>query len=332
VKVPAILLLLSLLIPAAGTAEASVGGPATAASVSINGRYYVRFSDWAKSRGFSLQWLRPEKTLQATGKGHRLVIGVNSRELRFNGSTVWLCFPVLLRGGAAYVSRLDVHSTLQPLVSPSRARSSAPIRTICLDPGHGGRDPGFRVGSTEEQRQTLLLAQEVREQLTQEGFRVVLTRTTDRFVDHPDRVEIARQKHADLFISLHYNAANTRSAQGCEVYCLTPAGAFSTNVEPGRGGTGDCPGNRSDSRNILLAYHFQRSLTRDLGMEDRGVRRARFAVLREASMPAVLLEAGFLSHPVEGRRITDAAHRRKTARAIVSGVQSYKRVVEGTRS
>jgi N-acetylmuramoyl-L-alanine amidase len=78
----------------------------------------------------------------------------------------------------------------------------------------------------------------------------------------------------------------------------------------------------------LLAYQMQKALVRSLPVEDRGVRRARFAVLRDAAMPAVLVEAGFLSHPAEGRKLIDSSYRRQIARAIVQGILAYKRQVE----
>jgi N-acetylmuramoyl-L-alanine amidase len=81
-------------------------------------------------------------------------------------------------------------------------------------------------------------------------------------------------------------------------------------------------------QNTFLAYQVQKSLTRTLDVEDRGVHRARFAVLRDAVMPAILIEGGFMSHPVEGRKIFDPAYRRQMARAIVDGVGAYKRAVE----
>ena len=79
---------------------------------------------------------------------------------------------------------------------------------------------------------------------------------------------------------------------------------------------------------MLLAYEIHRKLVRKLSTEDRGVKRARFLVLRNAAMPAVLVEGGFMSHPVEGKRILDKAYRRKMAKAIVEGILSYKRIVE----
>jgi N-acetylmuramoyl-L-alanine amidase len=178
----------------------------------------------------------------------------------------------------------------------------------------------------------LLLAQELQQELLRAGFKVVTTRTSDTFVELPTRPEIARKRGADVFISLHFNAAehSQGAVQGSEVYCLTPAGAFSTNGRGEGGNTAWCAGNRLNNKNILLAYHLQKGLVRDIGVEDRGVRRARWAVLRDATMPAVLVEAGFMSHPVEGRKIFSASYRHQLAQSIVKGLISYKTAVESS--
>jgi N-acetylmuramoyl-L-alanine amidase len=79
---------------------------------------------------------------------------------------------------------------------------------------------------------------------------------------------------------------------------------------------------------MVLAYEMQKSLTKGLGAEDRGVHRARFAVLRDAVMPAVMVEGGFMSHPTEGRKIFEGSYRREMAKAIINGLMAYKRQVE----
>jgi len=122
-----------------------------------------------------------------------------------------------------------------------------------------------------------LLAQELRTQLTHAGFKVTLTRSTDAFIELPTRPELAKRRSADLFVSLHFNASDTarNSVQGAEVYCLTPVGASSTNARGEGAGAGAFPGNRHNDLNLFLAYQVQKALTRNLAVEDRGVRRAR---------------------------------------------------------
>jgi N-acetylmuramoyl-L-alanine amidase len=306
------------------------GAVASVEHVRIAGQEYVRLGDWAKDNGLEARWLKQDDSLQLSNHSTRLVLTVDHRETQINGVEVWLLFPVVLRSGSAYLAQLDLQTTLLPILSPPKNRRGAKIRTVCLDPGHGGKDPGNQVGSNQEKSYTLLLAQEVRKQLSQAGLKVILTRSTDTFVELPTRPEIANRRNADLLVSLHFNAADASrdSAQGAEVYCLTPAGASSTNARGEGGGAGSFAGNRSNEKNLFLAYQVQRAVTRSLGAEDRGVRRARFAVLRDAVMPATLIEAGFMSHPVEGRKIFTAGYRQKMARAIVEGVLAYKRQVE----
>jgi N-acetylmuramoyl-L-alanine amidase len=301
-----------------------------AEQVRIGGREYVRLTDWASEKGFSTQWVKRDEVIQLGNSSTKLRLEVHSPEAQINGVNVRLLFPLVQRGEAVYISRLDVQTTFTPVLSPPKSRRKGSLKIICLDPGHGGKDPGFRVGSNQEKRYTLLLAEELRDQLKRAGFNVSLTRTRDTFLELPDRPEVASRRKADLFISLHFNSAQAspNSVQGAEVYCLTPAGAPSTNARGEGGGAGWFAGNRFNDQNMVLAYQIQKALTREVGILDRGVHRARFAVLRDALMPAVLIEAGFMSHPTEGRKIFSAAYRREIARAIVDGVVSYKSISE----
>jgi N-acetylmuramoyl-L-alanine amidase len=304
--------------------------PRASETIQLFGKEYARVSDWAKANELELRWIKRDETLELNNRALKVRLEVNSNEAEVNGVAVKLMFPVAYREGVAYLSQLDVLYSLHPVLHPPRNRPGSPIKTICLDPGHGGKEPGFRVGANEEKKYTLLLAQEVRDQLIRAGLKVISTRTADKFVDLEARPELAKRRNADLFVSLHFNSAPTsrESVRGAEVYCMTPAGAPSSNAQGEGANTGWLPGNRSNEKNMFLAYHIQRALTRELEVEDRGVHRARFAVLRDAVMPAVLIEAGFMSHPVEGRKIFDAAYRRQMARAITDGVLEYRRQVD----
>jgi N-acetylmuramoyl-L-alanine amidase len=298
--------------------------------IRIEGKDYLGISDWARAKRLEVNWIKREGSFQLSNSASKMIFDVDSREAKVNGVGVWLSFPVVVRNGSAYLAQIDLQTMLEPLLSPPRNRSGSRIKSICLDPGHGGKDPGNQVGGNLEKKYTLLLAQEVRDQLSRAGFKATLTRTGDSYLELDERPDLARRRGADLFVSLHFNSAETsrNSVHGSEVYCLTPVGASSTNARGEGSGAGWFPGNRFNDKNLFLAYQIQKSLTRALGSEDRGVRRARFAVLREAVMPAVLIEAGFMSHPVEGKKIFDAAYRKQMARAIVEGIMAYKREVE----
>jgi len=296
---------------------------------------YVSLGEWARANVFSVHWLERDKTVELTGRGSRLVFNVESRSdarrAQINGVQVRLACPILYQNGRTLISQIDLSETIGPILSPPSNPRGFNVRTICLDAGHGGTDPGYQVGSHDEKKYTLLFAQEVRAQLKAAGFNVVMTRTTDVKVPLEERTAIARKAGADLFVCLHFNAIpNDKEVQGTEVYCLTPAGAYSFN-SGGEGDTRWVTGNRNDEKNMLLAYQMQKSYGKNLGFEDRGVRRARYQVLREATMPAILIESGYMSNPAEGKKIFDATYRKQMAKAVVDGIQAYKKITRGSR-
>ena len=297
----------------------------------FTGREYVRLEDWARANQFQTRWLDRDKTLQLSNRLARLTLTLNSSDAQINGLAVRLAFPVAVRNGAVAISQLDIEKTFGPVLYPPANKPGFKVNTICLDAGHGGKDTGERSGSIEEKKYTLLLAKELQDQLTRVGFRVVMTRATDAYLELSDRTDIARRRKADLFVSLHFNSspADRNEVRGVETYCLTPAGATSSNAKGEVGDTRWLKANGNDEKNMQLAYQLQKSLVRGLAAEDRSVKRARFQVLREAAMPAVLIEGGFLSHPGEQKRILDPAYRRQMARAIVDGIIAYKRNVKG---
>jgi N-acetylmuramoyl-L-alanine amidase len=320
--------LIVLLLLLAAPIGAAAGKATAFASVSINGNAYLQVGDWAKANQLDLTWMRPGKTAKLANNNLSVVLTDDSKLLLVGGVGVWLSYPVVMREGKVFLSLVDLKATVVPLFSPPRHPKT--VRTIALDPGHGGRDRGYYKGSLFEKNLTLLLALEVRTQLVKAGFKVVLTRTTDVQVERADRPALAQARQADLFVSLHFNSAGEAGTEphGVETYCATPVGARSTNVQGNSGNTGPAPGNIYNGQNLVLAYLLQRSLVKSLGWEDRGVRRARWEVLCQAEMPAALIEAGFLSNPQEGNRIADPIYRRRMAKAIAEGILAYKRSVE----
>ena len=237
---------------------------------------YVSLGEWARANVFSVHWLERDKTVELQGRTARLQFNVESRSdarrAQINGVEVFLAFPILYQNGRAYISQIDLSETLGPVLSPPTSPRGINIKTICLDPGHGGNDPGYQVGSNDEKKYTLLLAEDVRTQLKAVGFNVVLTRTTDVKIPLEDRTAIARKAGADLFVCLHFNAfPDDRQVKGTEIYCCTPAGAYSFNSK-GEGDTRWVVGNRNDEKNMLLAYQMMKSYEQNLGFEDRGVK------------------------------------------------------------
>jgi N-acetylmuramoyl-L-alanine amidase len=300
--------------------------PATAAV--INGYNYVPLADWARANGLKCFQFERGGKIVATNRTTRLVFDVDARDAEINGVQVALSCPIANVKGTPLIAQLDLDTAVRPLLFPERYVVPRAIKTICLDPGHGGKDTGNRAGWHYEKVYTLALAAEVRDLLKKAGFNVILTRTRDTYVDLPLRPALANRRGADLFVSLHFNATETGKSQveGPETYCITPVGASSTNARGEGSDHGPTTGNRNEQRSLLLAYQVQKTLVRTLAVEDRGVRRARFAVLRDAAMPAILLEGGYMTHPVEGRKIFSDAYRHQLAQAIVRGILAYQKL------
>ena len=298
----------------------------------INGHSYVSLVDWARANGLNAAWSRRGAEIVVTDRASRLVFDVDSAQAQINGVNVRLSFPVANVKGEPYIAQLDVDKTIRPLLFPLRYVQPQKITTICIDPGHGGKDSGNRVGGrffgNSEKTYTLALALELRDQLKRAGFNVILTRSKDVYPELPARPALANKLGADLFVSLHFNAAQSgkNEVDGPETYCITPVGASSSNAQGEGGGSGATLANRYENKSLLFAYQMQKALVQNLRADDRGVRRARFAVLRDAAMPAILIEGGYMTHPTESRKIFDPAYRKQMAAAIVKGILAYQKL------
>jgi len=297
----------------------------------VHGQIYVSLADWARASGLSASKASRGDELVLANQTTRLVFDADSRYADINGVRVALSFPIANAKGTLLIAQLDLDTAVRPLIYPQRLSVNR-ISTVCLDPGHGGKDTGNRVGWHYEKVYTLALAAEVRDLLRQAGFNVIMTRTRDTTAKLPDRPALANRRGADLFVSLHFNATPTgkNEVEGPQTYCITPVGASSTDAQGEGSNYGPTVANRIEQRSLLLAYQVQKSLVRNLGAEDRGVRRARYAVLRDAVMPAILIEGGYMTHPVEGRKIFSDAYRRQMAQAIVKGILAYQRLTSPT--
>jgi len=316
---------------AAGSAWAQ---PGTLRAYRFGNTYYVPVNDVASYYGLG----RDDRELVnraefKTSFGH-LEMEADHRDILVNGVIHWLSEPIMAERGRLWISELDILKTLDPVLRPGRLRKAGTsIRTVVIDPGHGGSDRGTRGRYSLEKEMTIDVAKRVNRDLAGSGLHVWLTRTTDETVPLEDRVEFAHAKGADLYVSIHFNSGG--SAEGIETYCTAPAGASSTANFNGTGNDRDAgadtsavTNNRLDGQNVWLAHCAQKSLLQATGALDRGVRRSRFYVLRYADCPAILIEAGFLSSPTEERRILHSDYRDTLARAIADGILTYKKTVD----
>jgi len=216
---------------------------------------------------------------------------------------------------------------------------------IVVDPGHGGRDPGA-VGKkgTKESAMVLDVSKRLKKLLETQGHTVYLTRDSDKHVSLADRTKYANQKKADLFISIHFNANNSSSPHGFETYFLgSHRLEYAKNVALRENASlkydiGEKAYNPDEVLNdiiaTLLTNRFQKeseelagyiqdaSVTKT-GFSNRGLNQAGFYVLKGCSMPAVLVEGGFLSNPTEEGKIRESSYRQKVAEGIANGVSKY---------
>jgi len=309
-------------LPNLGAARSAAPSPPARPTGSV----FLR--DWAEKHGFKMNFDARDLSISVTNRWADLSLTNDSRRAMINGINVWLSFPIAVYNGHLIINKKDLDTLIEPALFPKRLEKDRRVRIVAIDPGHGGKDPGFQIGNHQEKKYTLLLAKEVQDQLADAGLKSFLTRRSDTTVDRPDRAAKARDAKADIFVSLHYNAAPDASSRGIETYCVTPFGAEATNGSELT--LRSYPGNRYDAQSVLLAYEVQRSIVHSLDVTDRGVRRAGFEVLRKAPMPGILVEGGFMSNSLDAKKIFDDEHRRELARAIVDGILAYKRTMERT--
>lgn len=213
----------------------------------------------------------------------------------------------------------------------------AKVKRIVLDPGHGGKDPGaIGLWGISEKDLVLDICRRAQKLLQRWGYEVFLTRTQDVFVPLEARTAFANQKHADLFVSVHLNFSRNRRTSGIETYYLSFASdreaqelaafenAMASNL------IGDIEEvlkgilkNTKIKESKVLASVVQERLVAKCRRKNRGVRTAPFVVLIGANMPAVLVEASFLSNPQEARLLKEAWFRRRVAEALADGVERY---------
>jgi N-acetylmuramoyl-L-alanine amidase len=219
----------------------------------------------------------------------------------------------------------------------------AGVHRVVIDPGHGGSEEGAEgPNGLLEKDITLQVARRLKSELEAKGFQVSLTRTVDRDLGLDDRAAMANHERADLFISLHANASPRRSARGAETYFLareaTDDEARTTAAlenDATRRGARDEPEGLELvlwdlaqveylEESAALAETIQQELNLALDLADRGVRQAPFRVLMGATMPAVLVEMGFLSNESEARLLGSSEHQDRLAQAIARAVDTFR--------
>src|SRR5216110_2196873 len=294
--------------------------------IKVNGHDYLSVDNISRFYGFPAGVAAAGEKSQLDAVKNPLEFVSGSREAMINGARSWLCFPVIEQNGKSLVSRTDVAKTIEPLVRPHRVPSVGNVQTVVLDPGHGGHDKGQVSRYGAEKDFALDVARKLRPILQAKGLRVIMTREGDYFVPLEVRAKIANAARNSIFVSIHFNATNDNpNATGFEIFSFTPRGAPSTSDSAVALSSFNMqPGSEVDAQSMALSACIYHSLLGHITEYDRGIKRARFAVLRLTKVPAVLIEGGFLTERGESRLISNKDWRGKLAVAIGVGIESYR--------
>lgn len=297
-------------------------------TIQSDGLQYIDFVTVAHRLGFKSYWLADNKTFRLIAPNLVVDSNAQSRKIYINGMPLYLGFPTLFLNKQLYLSVVDLNQTLLPLHNP-RAFGDVPnCKRIAIDAGHGGKDHGATNKSLglSEKALSFDVARRLQQLLLKGGFEVVQTRREDVFIPLENRAIHADERSADLFISIHFNAAESKEAYGYETFALTPQFQASTRyTKLGANDTIGFDGNHQDPWNILLAYFVQQNLVDRMGGPDRGVKRARFKVLKDLRCPGVLVELGFLSHRSSAKLLLSKMHRQRLAQSLYDGIIAYQK-------
>ena len=267
----------------------------------------------------------------------RLLLGI--------GVSATVLLPSWLRPAVAWAATRHHHRrVLEGPGSKSTAARSAPL--IMLDPGHGGKDPGaIGVAGTYEKHVSLAAAHDLRQRLEASGrYRVAMTRATDRFIPLEDRVAIAQDHGADLFVSMHADSLTDHEVRGASVYTLastasdrqTAALAISENNADRFGGPGfkgvspevarilaSLVGRETRIDSAQLQHEMVGNLSAATEMLPRPARHAAFAVLQSTEIPSVLVEMGFMSNFKDETELRQQAHRARITQSMANAVDAW---------
>ncbi len=299
--------------------------------VTQGGMEFVTLKSFCEFYHLTYSSVGEQEYFKAKGNGTEIVFRRGSREVLIDGVRHWLSFSIETGAKDWLISRRDLAKLFEPVLRPEVVEQGHEWKGVLIDPGHGGEDRGAasRRGKREKDC-TLDTAMRLEKILKEAKIPVAMTRRTDVFIELSDRARMGDRYKDYVFVSIHYNDA-TGSARGIETYCLSPWGGGSTDA----GGKvykfnfQKMPGNDNDLLNILLANKIHREVISALNPNDsdadRGVKRARFVVLKECRLPAVLVEGGFLSNRQEASRIEQVEYRQKLAEAIARGIKVFFR-------
>lgn len=312
---------------------------ASSSTIKIEGVDYISVIDLQYRWGLKGSWLKKDEQMLLKNERWRLELKADSREAELNGLRILLGEACRMQRRTLYLSKVDADRLVGPVLRPGYLQPVVPdLRVIAIDPGHGGVDPGTQNPRLALMEKTLVMDVSVRlgRILRAEGYKVIFTRETDTKIELPIRAVTANTYGADLFVSVHFNSLpSDRKTHGVEIFTFTPAGVRSTNSWSTKHDDTEnepAPVNKHDHWSSLAAYHMHKEMIGMLKTFDRGKKIAHFGVLRGLNSPGMLIEAGFLSSDVEGRKIATPEYRQQIAQSIASGIRSYASTLTALRA
>lgn len=319
------------------------------ATYSIGGATYYPLVTLCDLRGVQMKYDPLTRTASLSKDLQHSSLRVGDALVLVNDVVLHLNFPIDIYQGTIAVPRQfkeQVFDVLFRQSIPSHRRLAVGkirLRKVVIDSGHGGNDPGaIGKNGLKEKDVNLDIAKRLSILLRAEGVQTVLTRSTDKLIPLSTRVNIANRAGADLFISIHSNAARSRSLCGFEVYYVAPSVSdskraaltarsaslnlkdtvFSDSYEL-RTIVWDMIYANSRAESINLSHSLCKIMDSSIDANILGVKNARFQVLKGITMPGILIEVGFVSNLNEERLLRTGAYREKLAAGILEGIRDY---------
>ena len=246
-----------------------------------------------------------------------LRFGPAPRELRIQERLCILSHPVQEdASGDLLVSREDMLQVIEPVLRPTYIANRRAVRTVVIDPGHGGHDTGTVTPYAREADVALVVATKLGAELRKRGYEVRYTREQNQYQSPQARVDKANSAPLAILVGLHLNSGRS-DMKGAQVYTLAPAGKDDRQL----------PGHEFSQASMALAMALQSALVEKGGQEDGGCRRAYYSPLSSLRCPAAMVELGFATNPEEGTRLSTEENQIKLATALAEGVEAFARVM-----
>ena len=218
--------------------------------------------------------------------------------------------PIRKQAEQTYISERDVTTLITPLLQPKPEKQPPKFTTVILDAGHGGHDKG---AANKESALSLGLALQIKALLEKQNLKVIMTREKDQFTSLTSRVKSANTHKQAIMVSLHFNSGN-KNASGFETYVMS----------------GRTPVYKNNALSLTLASHLHAHALLKLGagtIKDRGIRRAKFRILKDCIHPSILIEGGFLTHKEESATIQTEQFQKKLAQGISAGIIAFRKTL-----